>query len=73
MEPSELVNILTTVLAVSIVILVIRLFRGDISDNKGGQVFAMVVLGVVIYFIRSDAGLSMIEHVLGSMSPGPTD
>ncbi|MDJ0801430.1 MAG: hypothetical protein QNI89_00165 [Desulfobacterales bacterium] len=73
MEPSELVNILTAVLAVSIVILVIRLFRGDISDNKGGLVFAMVVLGVVIYFIRSDAGLSMIEHVLGSMSPGPTD
>ena len=57
MEPSELVNILTTVLAVSIVILAMRLFRGDISDNKGGLVIAMVVLGVVIYFIRSDAGL----------------
>ncbi len=69
MEPSELVNILTTVLAVSIVILAIRIFRGDISDNKGGLVFAMVILGVVIYFIRSDAGLAVIEHVVGSMSP----
>ncbi len=68
MEPSELVNILTTVLAVSIVILAIRIFRGDISDNKGGLVFAMVILGVVIYFIRSDAGLAVIEHVVGSMS-----
>ncbi len=68
MEPSELVNILTTVLAVSIVILAIRIFRGDISDNKGGLVFAMVILGVVIYFIRSETGLAVIEHVVGSMS-----
>ena len=69
MEPSELVNILTTVLAVSIVILAIRIFRGDISDNKGGLVFAMVILGVVIYFIRSETGLAVIEHVVGNMSP----
>ncbi len=68
MDPSELVNILTAVLAVSIVILAIRIFRGDISDNKGGLVFAMVILGVVIYFIRSETGLAVIEHVVGSMS-----
>ena len=53
MDPNELVNILTAGLAVSIVILVIRIFRGDISDNKGSLVFAMVILGAVIYFIRS--------------------
>ncbi len=73
MDPSELVNILTAVLAVSIVILAIRIFRGDISDNKGGLVFAMVVLGVVIYFIRSDTGMAVIEHVIGSMSPTPPE
>ena len=67
MDPNELINILTAVLAVSMVILVIRIFRGDISDNKGGLVFAMVVLGVVMYFIRSDTGLAVIEQVIGSM------
>ncbi len=73
MDPNELVNILTAVLAVSMVILVIRIFRGDIGDNKGGLVFAMVILGVVIYFIRSDTGLAVIEHVVASMSPGPPE
>ncbi len=73
MDPSELVNVLTAVLAVSMVILVIRIFRGDISDNKGGLVFAMVILGIVIYFIRSDTGLAFIEQIMASMSPGPPD
>ncbi len=73
MDPSELVNVLTAVLAVSMVILVIRIFRGDISDNKGGLVFAIVILGIVIYFIRSDTGLAVIEQVLGITSPGPPD
>ncbi|MDJ0721055.1 MAG: hypothetical protein QNJ04_05475 [Desulfobacterales bacterium] len=69
MEPSELVNILTGVIAVSIVILAIRIFRGDIGDNKGGLVFAIVILGVVVYFIHSETGMRVIEHVIGSMSP----
>ena len=73
MDPNELVNILTAVLAVSILILVTRIFRGDISDNKGGLVFAMVILGAVIYFIHSDTGLAVIEHVIGSMSPSPPE
>ena len=69
MDPSELINILTAVLAVSMVIIVIRIFRGDISDNKGGLVFAIVILGAVTYFIRSDTGLAVIEQVIASMSP----
>ncbi len=73
MEPSELVNVLTAVLAVSMVILVIRIFRGDIGDNKGGLVFAMVILGIVIYFIHSETGLAVIEQVFESMSPGPPE
>ncbi len=73
MEPSELVNILTSVLAVSIVILAMRIFRGDIGDNKGGLVFAILILGVVVYFIRSDDGMRLIEHVIGSMSPPPPE
>lgn len=71
MDPTELINILTAVLAVSMVILVIRIFRGDISDNKGGLVFGMVVLGVVLYFIRSDTGLAVIEQFIGSMPSAP--
>lgn len=68
MDPNELINILTAVLAVSMVILVIRIFRGDLSDNKGGLVAAIVVLGVVIYFIHSDTGYTLIEQVVDSMS-----
>ncbi len=67
MDPSTLINILTTVLAVSMVIIMIRIFRGDIGDNKGGLVLAMVVLGVVLYFIRSEAGLALIEQITASM------
>ncbi len=67
MDPSTLINTLTTVLAVSMVIIVIRIFRGDIGDNKGGLVLALVVLGVVLYFIRSEAGLALIEQVTASM------
>jgi hypothetical protein len=68
LDPNELINILTAVLAVSMVILVIRIFRGDLSDNKGGLVAAIVVLGVVIYFIHSDTGYTLIEQVVDSMS-----
>ncbi len=67
MDPSTLINILTTVLAVSMVIIILRIFRGDIGDNKGGLVLAMVVLGVVLYFIRSEAGLALIEQITASM------
>ncbi len=73
MEPGELVNILTAVLALSIVILAIRIFRGDISDNRGGLVFAIVMLGVVVYFIHSESGMRVIEHVIASLSPPPPE
>ncbi|MGD9098170.1 MAG: hypothetical protein PVF97_08795 [Desulfobacterales bacterium] len=73
MELGELVNILTAVLALSIVILTIRIFRGDISDNRGGLVFAIVMLGVVVYFIHSESGMRVIEHVIASLSPPPPE
>ena len=73
MEPGELVNILTAVLALSIVILAMRIFRGDISDNRGGLVFAIVMLGVVVYFIHSESGMRVIEHVIASLSPPPPE
>jgi hypothetical protein len=73
LELGELVNILTAVLALSIVILTIRIFRGDISDNRGGLVFAIVMLGVVVYFIHSESGMRVIEHVIGSLSPPPPE
>jgi hypothetical protein len=73
LELGELVNILTAVLALSIVILTIRIFRGDISDNRGGLVFAIVMLGVVVYFIHSESGMRVIEHVIASLSPPPPE
>lgn len=73
MTPNELINVLSAVLAVSMVIIAIRIFRGDIGDNKGGQVLALVILGVVLYFIRSETGFAVIEQILGGMGPSPPD
>lgn len=73
MAPSELINLLTAVLAVSMVIMVIRIFRGDIGDNRGGLVFALVVLSVVLYFLHSDTGFALIEQVIDSMSSNPPE
>lgn len=73
MAPSELINILTAVLAVAMVIIVIRIFRGDIGDNRGGQVFALVILGGVLYFLQSDAGLAIVTQAIDSMSTAPLE
>jgi hypothetical protein len=73
LAPSELINILTAVLAVAMVIIVIRIFRGDIGDNRGGQVFALVILGGVLYFLQSDAGLAIVTQAIDSMSAAPLE
>lgn len=73
MAPRELINILTAVLAVAMVIIVMRIFRGDIGDNRGGQVFALVILGGVLYFLQSEAGLTIVAQVIESMTAAPPE
>ena len=73
MAPSALINILTTVLAVAMVIIVMRIFRGDIGDSKGGLVLALVILGGVLYFLQSDTGLAIVTQVTDSMSAGSSE
>lgn len=64
MEPVNIINLATAVLGLAAVIVLFRIFRGDLSDNKGGMVFAVVVLGGLAYFIRTEMGREMVDHLI---------
>ena len=64
MEPNDVVNLGTAVLALAALIVLFRIFRGELSDNKGGMVFAVVLLGGMAYFIRTDMGRRLMDHLL---------
>ena len=63
MEPSDVVNLGTAVLVLAALIVLFRIFRGDLSDSKGGMVFAVVLLGGMAYFIRTDMGRRIVDHL----------
>lgn len=63
MEPGNAINLATALLGLAAVIVLFRIFRGDLSDNKGGMVFAVVVLGGLAYFIRTHMGREMVDHL----------
>lgn len=63
MEPGNLVNLATALLGLAAVIVLFRIFRGDLSDNKGGLVFAVVVLGGLAYFVRTEMGRRLVDHL----------
>ena len=63
MEPNDVVNLGTAVLALAALIVLFRIFRGELSDNKGGMVFAVVLLGGMAYFIRTDMGRRLVDHL----------
>jgi hypothetical protein len=63
MEPGNVVNLGTAVLALAALIVFFRMFRGDLSDNKGGMAFAVVVLAGLAYFIRTDMGRGLVDHL----------
>jgi hypothetical protein len=63
MEAGDIVNLTTTILALAAVIVLFRIFRGDRSDNKGGMAFAVVILGGLAYFIRTDMGRRLVDHL----------
>lgn len=64
MDAQMLVNVITAILGVLALILLYRIFKGDVGDNKGGMVFALVVLGTAIYFVRSATGSAWIAELL---------
>jgi hypothetical protein len=64
MATGDVINLATAVLALAVVILLFRLFRGDIGDNKGGLAAAAVVLGGLAYYIRTESGRQMVDHLL---------
>jgi hypothetical protein len=63
MEPGNVVNLGTAVLALAALIVFFRMFRGDLSDNKGGMAFAVVVLAGLAYFIRTDMGRGLVDQL----------
>ena len=67
MAEGDVVNLATALLALTAVIILFRIFRGDLSDNKGGMVFALVIVGVLAYFIRSDYGMKLVDHLFAIM------
>lgn len=60
MDPQLLVNAITAVFGFLALVLLFRIFKGDVGDNKGGMVLAVVVLGIAIYLVRSATGTALI-------------
>jgi len=67
MQPDEFINLATALLALAVLVVLYRLFRGDLSDNKGGLVVALVVLGGLAYFIRTGQGRALVDHLMAIM------
>ena len=67
MAPDAVINLATALLALAAVIVFFRIFRGDLSDNKGGMVLALVVLGGLAYFIHTDYGRGMVVQLINIM------
>jgi hypothetical protein len=67
MEPGDFVYLATALCALAGLIILFRIFRGDRSDNKGGMVLALVVLGGLVYFMRTTYGMDMINHLFDVM------
>ncbi|GEM_PF-2938185 len=67
MQPDEFVNLATALLALAALVVLFRIFRGDLSDNKGGLVVALVILGGLAYFMRTGQGRALVDHLMGIM------
>jgi hypothetical protein len=67
MEPGDFVNLATALCALAALIILFRIFRGDRSDNKGGMVLALVILGGLVYFMRTASGMDLVNHLFDIM------
>jgi multisubunit Na+/H+ antiporter MnhF subunit len=67
MAPGDFVNLATALLALAAVICLIRIFRGDLGDNKGGLAAAVVILAGLAYFIRTPHGRRLVEDLFAML------
>ena len=63
MAPDDVVNLATALLALAALMVLFRIFRGDLSDNKGGLAAGLVILGGAAYFIRTVYGRQLVDHL----------
>lgn len=67
MAPADIVNLATALLGLAAVIVLIRLFRGDVGDNKGGLTVALVILAGLAYGVRTEYGRRLVDYLLQIM------
>ncbi|MFZ7127922.1 MAG: hypothetical protein ACOWWM_17330 [Desulfobacterales bacterium] len=61
------VNIVTGVLVLVILLLIHRIFRGDVGANRAGTAAALVVFCVLLYLVRTDGGKAFVGHLIDIM------
>lgn len=64
MEIISAVNIITAGVAVLLLLLLNRIFRGDLGTNRAGSIAAFVVLCIVLYLVRTEGGRAVIDHIM---------
>jgi hypothetical protein len=64
MELLTVPNIITGVLALLMLYFLKQVFRGDIGDSRGSSAMMIVVLGVLLYLVRTEAGTGFITRML---------
>lgn len=64
MEIISAVNIITAAGVVLLLVLLNRIFRGDLGSNRAGSITAFVVLSIVLYLVRTEGGKAFIDHIM---------
>jgi hypothetical protein len=63
MELLTVPNIVAGVLVLLMLFFLRQVFRGDIGDSRGTNALILVVLGVLLYLARTDAGMDFIRQM----------
>lgn len=63
MELLTVPNIVAGVLVLLMFFFLRQVFRGDIGDSRGTNALILVVLGVLLYLARTDAGMDFIRQM----------
>jgi len=66
MEYLTITNIGTVVIALIILYNLVKLFKGDISDNKVWSILVIVILGIILYVWRSGFAVEVINDISGT-------
>jgi hypothetical protein len=63
MELLTVPNIVSGVLVLLMLFFLRQVFRADVGDSRGTSVLILVVLGVLLYLARTDAGMDFIRQM----------